>query len=129
MLNNPNPPLSKARLTSLNLSHFKMVEAMGLIKINHIEVPLNGITFLPNFMKIYQVVKNISIDPLYLKPVMPLDHFHPTVNNVVTMVALVTMVTSAKDVLRFEFACLYMVGLGNQMALSLTCGVLDGSCN
>jgi hypothetical protein len=30
MLNNPNPLLSKAHITSLNLSHFKMVEAMGL---------------------------------------------------------------------------------------------------
>jgi hypothetical protein len=30
MLNNLNPLLSKAHLTSLNLSHFKMIEAMGL---------------------------------------------------------------------------------------------------
>jgi hypothetical protein len=30
LLNNPNPLLSKAHLTTLNLSHFKMVEAMGL---------------------------------------------------------------------------------------------------
>jgi hypothetical protein len=28
--NNPNPLLSKAHLTTLNLSNFKMVEAMGL---------------------------------------------------------------------------------------------------
>jgi hypothetical protein len=29
-INNPNPLLSKAYLTNLNLNHFKMVEAMGL---------------------------------------------------------------------------------------------------
>jgi hypothetical protein len=29
-INNPNPVLSKAHLTNLNLNHFKMVEAMGL---------------------------------------------------------------------------------------------------
>jgi hypothetical protein len=29
-LNNPNPLLSKAHFTNLNLSHFKMFEAMGL---------------------------------------------------------------------------------------------------
>jgi hypothetical protein len=34
---------------------FKMVEAMGLKKYG-IEVTLNGMTFLLNFMKIYQVV-------------------------------------------------------------------------
>jgi hypothetical protein len=27
---NPNPLLSKAHLTNLNLSHYKMVETMGL---------------------------------------------------------------------------------------------------
>jgi hypothetical protein len=30
MLNNPKPLLSKAHVTSLNLSHFKMVEAVEL---------------------------------------------------------------------------------------------------
>jgi hypothetical protein len=30
MLNNPNPLLSKVHLTTLNLGHFKMVEAKGL---------------------------------------------------------------------------------------------------
>jgi hypothetical protein len=29
-INNPNPPLSKAHLTTLNLNNFKMVEIMGL---------------------------------------------------------------------------------------------------
>jgi hypothetical protein len=29
-INSPNPLLSKAHVTCLNLSHFKMVEAMGL---------------------------------------------------------------------------------------------------
>jgi hypothetical protein len=28
--NNPNPQLSKAHLTNLNLNNFKMIEAMGL---------------------------------------------------------------------------------------------------
>jgi hypothetical protein len=32
-LNNPNPLLSKARLTSLNHTHFKIIEAIGLIII------------------------------------------------------------------------------------------------
>jgi len=29
-INNPNPQFSKAHLTTLNLSNFKMIEAMGL---------------------------------------------------------------------------------------------------
>jgi hypothetical protein len=32
-LNNPNPHFCKAYLTTLNLSHFKMIEAMGLKNI------------------------------------------------------------------------------------------------
>jgi hypothetical protein len=57
MLNNPNPLLSKAYLTYLNLNHFKMVEAMRLII--HFGAPLNGIMSLPNLMKIYQVVQKL----------------------------------------------------------------------
>jgi hypothetical protein len=53
-----------------------MVEAMGL----KIEVLLNGITCLPNFMKIFQLDQKISIDPLYLKPAMPVGRFCPKVN-------------------------------------------------
>jgi hypothetical protein len=56
-----------------------MVEAMGLKKYC-IEVPLNGITTLPNSMKIYQLVQKIVIDPLYLKPATPLGRFCPKVN-------------------------------------------------
>jgi hypothetical protein len=56
-----------------------MVEAMG-IKIIFIDVPLNGITFVPNLMKIYPVVQNLSMDPLYLKPATPLGYFCPRVN-------------------------------------------------
>jgi hypothetical protein len=33
-VNIPNPLLSKAHLTNLNLNHFKMVEAMGLKLLN-----------------------------------------------------------------------------------------------
>jgi hypothetical protein len=57
-----------------------MAEAIGT-KNYCIEVPLDGITSLPNFMKIYQGFQKISIDPLYLKPAMPLGRFCPTVNN------------------------------------------------
>jgi hypothetical protein len=34
----------------------------------------------------------LSIDPLYLKPAMPLGRYCSTVNSLLTMVALVTMV-------------------------------------
>jgi hypothetical protein len=51
-----------------------------------IEVPLNGTTTLLNFMKIYQVVQKISIDPSNLKPVTPLGPFCLNVNNMVTIV-------------------------------------------
>jgi hypothetical protein len=57
-----------------------MAEVIGT-KNYCIEVPLDGITSLPNFMKIYQGFQKISIDPLYLKPAMPLGRFCPTVNN------------------------------------------------
>jgi hypothetical protein len=68
-----------------------MIEGMRL-KNDCIEVPLHDITSLPNFLKIYHAAQNISTDPLYLKPPMPSRHFCPTVDNLVTMVALVTMV-------------------------------------
>jgi hypothetical protein len=41
-------------IRSLNLLHFKMVQAE--IKNYGIEVPFNGMTSLLNFMKIYQLV-------------------------------------------------------------------------
>jgi hypothetical protein len=54
MEHNPNPQFSNAHLTTLNLNIFIMIEAIGL-KINYcIEVPLNDITSMLNFMKIYQ---------------------------------------------------------------------------
>jgi hypothetical protein len=40
-INNPNPLLSKAYLTNLNLNHFKMIEAMGL-KIIALRSPSMG---------------------------------------------------------------------------------------
>jgi hypothetical protein len=48
-------------------------------------------------MKTYQAFRKVFIDPIYLKPAMSLGRFCPTVNNLVTMVALITMVTSDKD--------------------------------
>jgi hypothetical protein len=77
MLNNPNPLLSKDRLTSLNLSHFQMAEALGL-NIICIKAPLNGIISLTNLMKIYQSVQNMSINPLYLNTANPLGRFCPS---------------------------------------------------
>jgi hypothetical protein len=47
---------------------------------------LNGITSLPNYMKMYQVVHKIYIDPLCLTPAMTLSRFCPKVNNLVTIV-------------------------------------------
>jgi hypothetical protein len=44
--------------------------------------------------KICQAVQKISIDPLYLKPAIPLGHFGPTVNN---LVIIVTMVAYSKQ--------------------------------
>jgi hypothetical protein len=49
-------------------------------KIFRLEVPLNGITCLPNFEKIYHLVQKLFIDLLYLKPAMPLGHFCSTMN-------------------------------------------------
>jgi hypothetical protein len=56
-INNPNPQFSKVHLTTLNLNNFKMIEAMG--KNYCIEVPLNGTTSVPNFIKFYHAVKKL----------------------------------------------------------------------
>jgi hypothetical protein len=48
---------TKHQLTNLNLNHFQVVEAMGL-KLLH-RGPLDGITSLPNIMKIYQAVQKL----------------------------------------------------------------------
>jgi hypothetical protein len=49
----------KSHLTTLNPNHFKMIEVMGL---NYcIEVPLNGIISLPNFIKIYQSLQSLIV--------------------------------------------------------------------
>jgi hypothetical protein len=62
MLNNPNPLFSKVEwcryynhLTTLNLSHFKVVEAMGLKLVA--SVPCNTIATLQKFIQIYQLVQ------------------------------------------------------------------------
>jgi hypothetical protein len=52
------PLLTRLKFWNLNLNHFKVVEAMRL-QIIGIEVPLNGIASLPNFMKIYQTVQKL----------------------------------------------------------------------
>jgi hypothetical protein len=65
MEHKPNPLLTKARLTILNLNNFKIIEAMGL-KSYFIEVPLNGITSVPNFMKIYQAFQKLQTDRLVI---------------------------------------------------------------
>jgi hypothetical protein len=57
-----------------------MVGTMG-IKVIVSRSPLNGITSIPNFMKIYQVVQKISTHDLYLNPATPLGWFCPSVNN------------------------------------------------
>jgi hypothetical protein len=54
---NPNPLLRKAHLICLNLSSFKMIEAMGL-KVIASGFPFSGITSVSNFMKIYQAVQS-----------------------------------------------------------------------
>jgi hypothetical protein len=54
---NPNPLLSKAHLTTLNLNNFKIVEAKNYC----IKVPLNGITSLTNLMKIYQLISKLLV--------------------------------------------------------------------
>jgi hypothetical protein len=45
----------------MNINKFKMFEAMGL-SIFSIEVPLNIITTLPHFMKIYQAVQKLLME-------------------------------------------------------------------
>jgi len=59
-MNNPNPLFSKAHLTASKFNNFKMVETMGL-KSYGIEVPLNGITFLPNIIMICQAVLKLLV--------------------------------------------------------------------
>jgi hypothetical protein len=59
MLNNPNPRLRKICLTNSNLNNFKMFEAIYRLKNYRIVVPLNGITSVPNLMKIYQAVQKL----------------------------------------------------------------------
>jgi hypothetical protein len=60
MKHNPNPQFRKAHLTNLNNNNFKMIEFIGL-KINGIEVPLNVITFVQNFIKFYQAVQKLLV--------------------------------------------------------------------
>jgi hypothetical protein len=60
MEHNLNPQFSKDHLTTVNLNNFKMTEGMEL-KNYCIEVPLNGITSIPNFMKIYNVVQKLLV--------------------------------------------------------------------
>jgi hypothetical protein len=64
------------------------------IKSYHIEVPYNSIISIQNFIQIYHVIQNISIHPLYLKPVMPLDHFCWTVNYKLCLHGYITAFTS-----------------------------------
>jgi hypothetical protein len=53
------------QLTTSNLSHFKMVEDMGS---NYcVEVHLNGITSLPNIMKIYQAVQKLLVGHTHMR--------------------------------------------------------------
>jgi hypothetical protein len=56
-----------------------MVETMG-IKLLHGSA-LDGITSLPNFMKIYHVVQKISRHDLHLKTATPLGRLCPTIHN------------------------------------------------
>jgi hypothetical protein len=55
-----NAQFSKAYLTTLKFNNLKMIEAIG-IKNWCIEVPLNGITSMPNFVKIYQAVQKLLV--------------------------------------------------------------------
>jgi hypothetical protein len=59
-MSNPNPLLGKAYLRNLNLNNLKIIEAMGF-RNNCIKVPLNGITSIPNLMKIYQAVLKLLL--------------------------------------------------------------------
>jgi ubiquitin C-terminal hydrolase len=56
---NTNPQFSKAHLTNVNFNNFKTIKA--IIKNHCIEVPLNGITSVPNFMKIYQAIQKLLV--------------------------------------------------------------------
>jgi hypothetical protein len=60
MEHNPNAQFMKARLKILNLNNFKMIEAMRL-EITASWSPWNGITSIPNFMKIYQSVQTLLV--------------------------------------------------------------------
>jgi hypothetical protein len=57
-MNNPNPLLSMAHLTTLSLSNFKMIEAVGL-KI--IQGPLEWHYLCTKFHEIYQVVQKLLV--------------------------------------------------------------------
>jgi hypothetical protein len=48
-------------LISLVIHHFGMAEAAGLKKIHDVEVTFSGMTSLPNFMKIYQLVQTLLV--------------------------------------------------------------------
>jgi hypothetical protein len=64
----PNPPIGSkvikgllcTHLRSLNVHHFGIVEATRLKKCG-IEVIFNGITCLPNFMKIHRSVQKLLV--------------------------------------------------------------------
>jgi hypothetical protein len=57
MEHNPNPLLSKANLTTLNINNLKLLKLWDYC----IEVPLNGITSVPNFMKMYVAVQKLLV--------------------------------------------------------------------
>jgi hypothetical protein len=59
MENNPNPQFSKAHLTTLNLSNFEMIEAVGL-RILH-RGPLEWHYLLKNVIKLYQAVRKLLV--------------------------------------------------------------------
>jgi hypothetical protein len=59
MEHEPNPQYSNAQLTNLNLNNFIWLK-FG-IKNYRIEVPMNSITSVPNFMKIYQAVQKLLV--------------------------------------------------------------------
>jgi hypothetical protein len=57
MEHNPNPLLSKANLTTLNINNLKLLKLWDYC----IEVPLNGITSVPNFLKMYVAVQKLLV--------------------------------------------------------------------
>jgi hypothetical protein len=59
-INNPNPQFSKAHLTTLKLNNFKNDKSYE-IENYCIEVPLNGLTSVPNFIKFYQAVQKLLV--------------------------------------------------------------------